>query len=287
MSGKEQKSVTVEGSLDPLFVVGALDKRGFQAIHEPGLGHGYAITVGHEDTEARVGVFPQVNAVQIVSGSSILRLEKIVRVRRRDEHLVLEALENEERVTLEISPEGRFALIRQPLLSGSGERIAEVSPAPMSTTTAPMAPEATPVNRRRADGGAGTPAKQSASSGSGELPTAAENERVTIRGRVGSEARFRQSGRRGMLIGTFPLGEHPDLETTIWHTVVVFGDRAQKLHEKGLTKGQEIEVVGYIHERQVNSVKSTAEDQGSKLVKELYATAIRTTLRKTSEKDSS
>lgn len=101
-----------------------------------------------------------------------------------------------------------------------------------------------------------------------------EKERVTIRGRVGKAPVFRMTARRGMLIGSFPLGTHPDLETTVWHSVLVFGDRAQKLQEKGITRGQEIEVVGYPHEREI--INRTG---GKKTVTEIYATVIRTTLR--------
>lgn len=101
-----------------------------------------------------------------------------------------------------------------------------------------------------------------------------EKERVTIRGRVGKAPVFRMTARRGMLIGSFPLGTHPDLETTVWHSVLVFGDRAQKLQEKGVTRGQEIEVVGYPHEREI--INRTG---GKKTVTEIYATVIRTTLR--------
>lgn len=276
---QQRQSKTVEASFDPLFVGAALNHRGFQAIHEPGLGHGYAMVIGHDDTEARVGIFPQVNAVQVVSGSSILRIEKVMRVRQRDDQLLFEAVENEERVTLELSPTGRFALIRTPLLGETGEALAAPDPAPRPS--APDSPPSPTPTKRQTE--SIRPARQSAPADTEEQTTHTahtENDRLTIRGRVGGEVRFRQSGRRGMLIGTFPLGEHPDLETTLWHAIVVFGDRAAKLKEKGLSKGQEIEVVGYIHERQV---KSTGEGQESKTVRELYATAIRTTLRKPSE----
>lgn len=292
MTGTEHKDVTSEGSLDPVFLVNTLHSQGFQVVHEPGLGNGYAFSVGHDDTEARVGIFPQAGAVEVVSGSSILRLEKIVRIRRRDEHVVFEALQDEERVTLEISPEGRFALTRQPLVTPDDvtpeDALPLNEPAARLVPTPPTPPagirehaarpsQSKPPQQPEPQDHPPSSAVEPGVAGEHELE---ENERVTIRGRVGKEAHFRTSGRRGVLIGSFPLGEHPDLETTIWHTVVLFGDRAAKLKEKGLTAGQEIEVVGYVHERQIKG----SDSEKSKTVKEIYATAIRTTLRTPDDK---
>src|SRR6185436_18957762 len=105
--------------------------------------------------------------------------------------------------------------------------------------------------------------------------TGSEQERVTLRGRIGKVPTFRTTGRRGLLVGSFPLAVHPDLEQTVWHTILVFGDRAGKLKEKNLAAGQEIEIVGYPHEREVQTRAG-----GKKTVTEIYATAIRTTLNK-------
>jgi hypothetical protein len=99
------------------------------------------------------------------------------------------------------------------------------------------------------------------------------HERRTIRGRVGRTPRFRTTQGRGLLIGQFPLAEHTADGETTWHTIVVFAERAQKLKDKPVVTGQEIEIVGYPHERSRRS-----RDGGSRRVTELYATAIRTTL---------
>jgi hypothetical protein len=61
---------------------------------------------------------------------------------------------------------------------------------------------------------------------------------------------------------------------TTWHTMLLFGERAERLKEKPIATGHEIEIVGYPHER---SRRSRLE--GSRQVTELYATAIRTTLK--------
>jgi hypothetical protein len=99
-------------------------------------------------------------------------------------------------------------------------------------------------------------------------------ERRTIRGRVGRTPRFRTTAGRGLLISQFPLAEHTSDGGTTWHTVLLFGERAEKLKEKPIVTGQEIEVVGYPHERSRRSRLG-----GSRQVTELYATAIRTTFK--------
>jgi len=101
-----------------------------------------------------------------------------------------------------------------------------------------------------------------------------ETPRVTLRGRLGAEPRFRTTTRRGELVASFPLGVHPDGETTTWHSIVAFGERAKRLQEKPLNKGQEVEVVGYVHER----ISHPREGQ-EKVLRQIYATAIRTTLK--------
>lgn len=255
---EEQEGFTA-GKLDPWFVSHALQAHGFKAVYEQGLGYGYSMSIGDGETEARIGVFPQINTMEVVSGTSSVRLEKIVRLRRREEQVVAEALEDDEIVTLQLSPEGRVRLTRQLLLAAdqpqaSGRTAARDVPA--FVVTAKEAAVEPPVSQHQArrrqrqntlDTSATSPAQQR---------ERGENERVTIRGRVGKEAHFRTTGQRGVLVGSFPLGEHPDLETTIWHTIVVFGDRAAKLKEKGLTPGQEVEIVGYVHEREIKGGKT-------------------------------
>lgn len=105
------------------------------------------------------------------------------------------------------------------------------------------------------------------------VEASADTPRVTLRGRLGAEPHFRTTTRRGELVASFPLGTHPDSETTEWHPIVAFGERAKRLQEKPLAKGQLVEVVGYVHER-VGRTRSG----DTKVTKQIYATAIRTTL---------
>jgi Single-strand binding protein family len=101
----------------------------------------------------------------------------------------------------------------------------------------------------------------------------AQSSRVTLRGRIGSDPRFRKTTKAGQLVASFPLGVHPDAETTEWHSIVAFGERAKRLQDKPLAKGQLVEVVGYVHEHEGRT--RTGE---TKSRRQIYATAIRTTL---------
>jgi hypothetical protein len=287
-----------EGSLDPVFVLGVLESHAFQPINDPQLGEGYVVGVGQEGRTVNIGVFPAVNAVELVSGTSILRLEHVQKVRRSGEKLHFEAVQADEKVSVDVSPQGVFSLRRQPLIAvGEVESEHEPTHEPADEPNEPERAGATPVSEpseqaaRTETTASPTPTRRRRKrTATEESPHATAdgnkdsqepgNERITIRGRVGREAKFRTTQRRGVFIGSFPLGEHPDLETTIWHTVLVFGDRAEKLREKGLTRGQEIEVVGYVHEREITTDGKGPEGKGGhKTVREIYATAIRTTLR--------
>jgi single-stranded DNA-binding protein len=72
-----------------------------------------------------------------------------------------------------------------------------------------------------------------------------------------------------VFVGRFPVGARADDDTTVWHTVLAFGERAKKL-EGTLQKGEIVEVVGYVHERQ-----QRRRDGTTKQVSELYAVAVR------------
>jgi hypothetical protein len=224
----------IEGDLNQEFVMGTLGAEHWYPVSGDEFGDGYMVGVGPQEAAVSVAVYPEKRSLEIFSGKTVVRLSNVQRVSRIGQQLCFEAVGDDEQLTVDMTSEGGYSLRRLPF---------------------DAAPQG--IDQDRSD----------------ETP-AQEKERVTLRGRVGKAPLFRMTARRGMLIGSFPLGTHPDLETTIWHSILVFGDRAQKLKEKGVTRGQEIEVVGYPHERVI-----TSRNGGSKTVTEIYATAIRTTLR--------
>ncbi|MCC7364839.1 MAG: single-stranded DNA-binding protein [Dehalococcoidia bacterium] len=96
-----------------------------------------------------------------------------------------------------------------------------------------------------------------------------EHERLTIRGRIGAALNFRVTA-NGVPIARFPVAVHRDDGGTTWETVVVFGEKAERLRG-ALQKGQTVEVVGYAHDREVPK-----RDGSLKTVHEIYAAVVRT-----------
>lgn len=102
-----------------------------------------------------------------------------------------------------------------------------------------------------------------------EQPKSAESPpRQTIVGRVGAEPRTRTTP-KGTLVLKFPLAEHVAEDKTIWHTILAFGARAEKLKES-VKRGDAVEVIGYLHQREVKG-----RDGNTRTVEEIYATAVK------------
>jgi len=90
--------------------------------------------------------------------------------------------------------------------------------------------------------------------------------RLSLSGRVGTKPSFRTT-RKGTLVGGFALAVHEGDKTT-WQNVKAFGERAQKLKDS-LKKGDAVDVVGYLHERQIKT-----KSGGSRTAQEIYAVVI-------------
>jgi hypothetical protein len=101
----------------------------------------------------------------------------------------------------------------------------------------------------------------------------AERQRVKLVGRLGRTPSVRETA-TGKLVGKFPLAVHLEDGTTQWHNILAFGDRAAALRtrmESGeLVKGNEIEVVGYLHEREYQG-----RDGTTKTAQEIYSVAVK------------
>jgi single-stranded DNA-binding protein len=97
-----------------------------------------------------------------------------------------------------------------------------------------------------------------------------DQERVNLLGRIGHAPQYRTTP-KGTLVASFSLGVHPEPGQTDWHRIVLFGDRAEKLREKGLGKGDEVQVVGYPHERE----RTNQQTGETKTVTEIYAAVVK------------
>ena len=106
-----------------------------------------------------------------------------------------------------------------------------------------------------------------------------ETPRIKVRGRIGQEAQFRVVPDKDLLVGSLSIAEHPDKDTTIWHDVTAFGERAHKLQEQfdlgELRVGQEVEVVGYVHRRE-----RPTKEGGTRTVEQIYAATIKPVVNK-------
>lgn len=116
----------------------------------------------------------------------------------------------------------------------------------------------------------GTDAVPRRSPSTAEIPNRIEHERVTLVGRIGYTPKFRETS-KGTLVGTFALAVHPEPGVTTWHKIVVFGERAQKMRDGALSKGDEVEVIGYEHTKTCTDAKTGQEKQEV----ELYAAVVK------------
>ncbi|WP_172639338.1 single-stranded DNA-binding protein [Streptomyces tailanensis] len=101
----------------------------------------------------------------------------------------------------------------------------------------------------------------------------AEGQRVKLVGRLGRTPTFRTTA-GGKLVGKFPLAVHLESGETQWHDILAYGDRAASLQKRAeaeeLVKGREVEVVGYMHEREYK-----ARSGETKKAREINSVAVK------------
>ncbi len=93
-----------------------------------------------------------------------------------------------------------------------------------------------------------------------------QQERITLSGRLGAAPSLRTTP-KGTLVARFPVAVQRE-DKTVWHTVLAFGERAERAGSD-LRKGQAVEVVGYVHERETRTRKGDI-----RIVQEIYAVRI-------------
>ncbi|MFD3472883.1 single-stranded DNA-binding protein [Streptomyces sp. NPDC058682] len=149
---------------------------------------------------------------------------------------------------------------------------ARIQPAPTaSDATTPSPQEEHPLERaariREQDQARGESAEPSSEA------KEAEGQRVKLVGRLGRNPTFRTTA-SGKLVGKFPLAVHLETGETQWHDILAFGDRAASLQKRveadELVKGREVEVVGYVHEREYK-----ARSGETKLAREINSVAVK------------
>ncbi len=237
-----------QGNLSEAYISQVLKARHEHGPRGDSYPDSYRVSFGDKAHPIWMRVYPQGGGVVIESDWLEVRLEGITTVSSRRGRLRLESEKDAELGAVEISPDGDVVFVRQ-------QHGAESSP------TAGQA-------LRRARQGLGQ--------------ERSEADRVTLRGRVGALPTYRTTPREQQLVATFPLGVHPDIETTEWYPIVCFGDWAKRVQNKGLTVGQEVEVVGFVHPKE-----RRLRDGNTRIEKQIYAVAVRTTLRQPRPESSS
>lgn len=92
--------------------------------------------------------------------------------------------------------------------------------------------------------------------------------RINLTGRLGTEVMVGQTP-KGQALGRFALAVAMEDGVARYETVMVFGERVRTVQE--LRKGQAVEIVGYVHEREVSG-----RDGKKRTRREVYATVVRT-----------
>jgi hypothetical protein len=203
------------------------------------LGTGYSMRVA--DPPVRLEVHPECADVRVqsVSGLMSLRIGPVSNILRRGHRLRIEGTVEGERAVVEVSPSGFF----------TGGWVSET---------------AARSERRYREGQDGM-----------QLGELGERPRLTLRGRLVREVKMGETASRKIPVARLRLAVHHgegDSDYTSYHSIVAFGKRAQQVAEKQLKKGQEVDVVGYVHARESKTRAGT-----SKHVEDVYLTALRTT----------
>lgn len=103
-----------------------------------------------------------------------------------------------------------------------------------------------------------------------ERDAAKKQPRLDLTGRLGVAPRFRRTT-RGKLVAELRIGVPAEDGATRWETVLLQEDRARKLQDQGLTRGQVVHVIGgYLHERSYQTKRGE-----TKHVREIWATDVR------------
>jgi hypothetical protein len=226
-------------------------------------GQGVRFRVG-EPPGTELELFPATHTVRLTGEDLQLSLFRQGAPTLAPEGVIFELRDQPERRWLAVSPTGATTLFYNPDIPARPETpqhatITEKRPITPYRQEAPLLDDAT--------------APQGASLSL--LPHSAERqeqqERVQLAGRLGTEVRYRTT-RSGKLVAKFPLAIKADDGSTTWKDVLLFGERADRLREgTAPTKGQYVEVIGYVHEREVKGRHGT-----TRTVSDIYAVVVKT-----------
>lgn len=274
--------------------------------HDVGWGDGMVYTIGTDpETASRLEVFPAAGVVRVTGPDAQITLFRQPPPSLNADRVRFEQLRPDGELAVTLTRRGRLRLDYFPILPEPESPDSRVSrpappavaqpehplpvgtPVPEPVQNAPTGPEDVPDRIVMAPD---TQTPVSGDSGRAEVPVQVPSDtdespavastqpttetgtekppRLNLSGRLGRTPSFRTT-RNGTLIASFPLAVRDEAGQTTWHTVLAFGDRAEKLRET-LAKGQHVEVIGYLHQRE-----RTTRSGETRMIDEVYATVVK------------
>lgn len=207
-----------------------------QEAQELALGHGRRFPLGQEGTRI-VEFFPQSGVVRVTTDVAQIALIGVPEPQVSPDGILIEhgdaklGINRDGNILFTIGSDKTQA---EPAVPESQDTAVEVQPAPESKASEPQQAK----------------------------------ERRALMGRVGATPSFRTTP-KGTLVARFPLAVHEENNTTTWHTILAFGERAEKLKES-LKKGDAVEVIGYKHVRDTKT-----RDGKTKTIEEIYGVVFK------------
>ena len=215
-----------------------------QPCHDNLLGPGYRLHL--KETKSQLALYPERFVVRYRHARSQLNITNINHVDVAEDHVYMESLDQDTCVALYLHARGTVAFSANP----QGGSLDESDAGPASESTATEQEEQQQKQEKL-------------------------DNRVVLTGRIGRDPELRTTS-KGKQVTKVPLAIH-DGETTKWHTVLFFDEKA-KVAAEALHKGDLATVVGYKHQREI-----TTKTGIKKQIEEIYGVA--TQLPKT-QKDS-
>jgi Single-strand binding protein family len=223
--------------------------------------------LGKPESGISVQIFPAAGIARIRTGLADVTMRRVhLEVDGANDALYLSGATGEEWTRTHIYRDGGVVFSRFPVSSTPRTETGETLPPAGIPSVAPATQEEVPSRSGRdesLDARTSPPAENQKEQKDEPQP------RVTLFGRLGYAPRFRTTP-KGTLVASFAVAMHEENRTT-WHNVRLFGEKAAKLQEKGYAKGDELEVIGYLHTRERTNSK-TGETTP---VEEIYAAVVR------------
>jgi hypothetical protein len=224
-------------------------------------GDGYSLHLGEPPTTA-VAIFPETQTVQVTTDNARVELFRQSPPAVSGEGVVFSTELDNQVLHLALTPQGDVLLAITPTAPQDAVERPTTAPSDTESINEPLQEETA-----LSDDSSVSPNHSETVSPSHQAEDKEKDKRLALSGRVGKAPHIRTTS-NGRVVATFPLAVHHE-DNTSWHTIVAFDAKAVKLQET-LAKGQEVDVIGYLHERE-----SKTKGGKPKLVQEVYAAVVK------------